>query len=298
MLGDLISSDSDSDHPFYHKSLPLRVVVGLTSALSIVGSLLIVLSYICFKDLRTKAREILMHISFMDMGVGLSNLVGIGVNFTKYYEGPCNFTNLSQQNEPFMYSSANRLCHVSSVSLIGILCTAQGSLAHFFTIGSILWTICLSMYLYILISQKGTREAKIFVRFAYFFCYLIPIGITVWLNLTHRVGYSPFESTGWCGTVFVLLNKEREIVASIFGYNLWIFLTFVLVPVLSISAHMYIRNEVYTKYTWIMPFLPKLFTFRFCRYNLQAQIYNQFDYLQHSKSWTTSSSLFLLSLYC
>ena len=241
MLGDL-SSDSDSDHPFYHKSLSLRVVVGLTSALSIVGSLLIVLSYICFKDLRTKAREILMHISFMDMGVGLSNLVGIGVNFTQYYEGTCDVTNHSQQNEPFIYSSANK--NVSSVSFIARLCTAQGSLAIFFTIGSILWTICLSMYLYILISQKSTREAKIFVRFAYFFCYFIPIGITVWLNLTHRVGYSPFESTGWCGSVFVLPNKEREIFASIFGYNLWIFLTFLLVPVLSISTHMHIRDEV------------------------------------------------------
>jgi G protein-coupled receptor 157 len=100
------------------------------------------------------------------------------------------------------------------------------------------------MYLYILVSQRGTREAKIFVRFAYFFCYLIPIGITVWLKFTGRVGYSPFESTGWCGTVFVHLNKKREIFASVFGYNLWIFLTFVLVPVLSISAHMYIRDEV------------------------------------------------------
>ena len=239
MLDELISDGSDSDHPFYHKSMPLRVVVGLTSALSIVGSLLIILSYICFKDLRTTAREILLHISFMDMGVGLSNLVGIGVNFARYY----NHTTF-QDNEPLTLCTTKHFCNVSSV--IEKLCIAQGSLAAFFTIGSILWTICLSMYLYILISQKGTREAKIFLKFAYFFCYLIPIGIIVWLNLTHRVGYSPFESTGWCGSIFVLPNKQREIVASIFGYNLWIFLTFVLVPVLSISAHMYIRDEVYT----------------------------------------------------
>ena len=231
-----LSGDADSQHPFYHKSPGLRAVVGLTSALSIVGSLLIILSYLCFKDLRTKAREILMHISFMDMGVGLSNLVGIGVNFTKYY------TCFNSTHEHLGNDDARTPCNGSS--LIEGLCLAQGSLATSFTIGSVLWTICLSMYLFILISQKGTREAKIFMRFAYFFCYLIPVGLIVWLNFTKRVGYSPFESTGWCGAIFVRPNKKREIVASIFGYNLWMALTFVLVPVLSISTHIYIRDEV------------------------------------------------------
>ena len=235
MLDNPVDGISDSEHPFYHKSIGLRTVVGLTSALSIVGSLLIALSYICFKDLRTKVREILMHISFMDLGVGISNLVGVGVNFSKYYgKCPDNHTEYG-------------LC-INSTKWISDLCFVQAGLAMYSTIGSILWTICLSMYLYILISQKGTREARLLVRFAYFFCYLMPIGILLWERFTDRVGYTPYESTGWCGGIFVRPDgsggEKRDIFASIFAYNLWICLTFVLIPVLSIAAHLYIRDEV------------------------------------------------------
>lgn len=232
MLDNLVDGVSDSHHPFYHKSTGLRAVVGLTSALSVVGSLLIALSYICFKDLRTKVREILMHIAFMDLGVGISNLVGIGVNFGNYYRKCPDFQDSHCINSTWIYD----------------LCLVQGSLAHYSTLGSILWTISLSMYLYILISQKGTREARLLVRFAYFFCYLMPVGIVLWQRYTGRIGYTPYESTGWCGTISVRPNRsggeKRDVYASIFSYNLWICLTFILIPVLSIAAHLYIRDEV------------------------------------------------------
>ena len=227
-----LEADHHQATHFYHKSTGLRAVVGLTSALSIVGSLLIVLSYICFRDLRTKAREILTHISLMDLGVAVSNLVGIGVNFSHYYDDACHHK----------YNSAHHECNVSS--LIDTLCVVQGAFATGFTIGSVLWTVCLAMYMYLLISLKGTREAKLFVKAAYVFCYLMPVGITVWLALTKRIGFSPYESSAWCGALFVLPHKKSDILAATFGYNLWIFLTFVLIPVLYISSHMYIRDEV------------------------------------------------------
>ena len=223
----LDSNATDGPHPFMHKKLEIRIIAGVTSGLSIVGSLLIILSYICFKILRTKAREILMHISFMDFGCATCNLIGIIVNFESYYRS-CNSSNCP---------------HVSQ--LISAVCKTQGSLATYFTLGSIMWTISLSVYLYILISQKSPEKAKLFVRFAYAFCYLMPAGIAVWLVLTQRIGYSPYESTGWCSTQFKNpWTGSRDIFVALFGYNLWIFLTFVLVPILSISVHMYIREEV------------------------------------------------------
>lgn len=247
MFDHWIDEDSDSDHQsaFSHKSLYLRSVVGLTSTLSIVGSLLIVLSYVCFKDLRTKAREILMHISFMDFGVGVSNLVGVGINFGRYYEESCNLTHLHHHSST--QDISGDLCDVHTQ--VEVSCKVQGGLATLFTIGSVLWTICLSMYLFLLVSQKGTRQAKIFVRFAYFFCYLMPICLTLWMFFTDRIGYSPYESTGWCGAVFIRgRHRHRDVFAATFGYNLWIFLTFILVPVLSVSAHMFIREEVAALY--------------------------------------------------
>ena len=232
--------DSDDHSPFADKSAYLRAVVGLTSALSIVGSLLIILSYVCFRDLRNKAREILVHISIMDFGVATSNLVGVSVDFGRYYKDGCNFTHHHDHRHDD--GAKGDLCHVSS--FISNLCLVQGGFANVFTIGSILWTICLSMYLYLLISQKDSSKAKHFVKFAYFFCYLMPVALIIWMGFTHRVGYSPYESSGWCGTIFILSKRRRDIFAATFGYNLWIFLTFILVPVLSISAHLHIKEEV------------------------------------------------------
>ena len=240
-----LALDGDADeHEFEDKTKILRAVVGLTSVLSIVGSLLIVLSYVCFRDLRNKAREILVHISIMDFGVAVSNLAGVGINFNNYYRESCNSTEHRHHHEHHGYeeTGGDDLCHVTNA--ISALCVVQGGFASFFTIGSILWTICLSMYLYLLISQKDNRRAKLFVNFAYVFCYLMPLGLIVWMGATKKIGYTPYESSGWCGTIFIRANRRRDIFAATVGYNLWIFLTFVLVPVLSISAHLHIKDEV------------------------------------------------------
>ena len=231
--------DAD-EHAFEDKTKILRGVVGLTSVLSIIGSLLIILSYVCFKDLRNKAREILVHISIMDFGVAVSNLAGVGIDFNKYYKDSCNLTELHHHYHH--RHEEEDLCHVSKT--ISVLCLVQGACASFFTIGSILWTISLSMYLYLLISQKDNKRAKLFVNFAYAFCYLMPLGLMVWMGVRHKIGYSPYESSGWCGAIFIRSHRKRDILSATIGYNLWIFLTFVLVPVLSISAHMHIKDEV------------------------------------------------------
>ena len=66
--------------------IPLRVTVLLTCAFSIVGSTLIVLSYVCFKDSRSRARQILMHLSVVNLGAGLSYFLGGVIYFQFNYE--------------------------------------------------------------------------------------------------------------------------------------------------------------------------------------------------------------------
>ncbi len=79
------NTDERGAHDMLHKHKEVRVVVGITCTLSIIGSLLIILSYLCFRDLRSRARLILVHISIMDCGVGLSNLIGAWVYFDRFY---------------------------------------------------------------------------------------------------------------------------------------------------------------------------------------------------------------------
>ena len=223
--------------PYLHKKIEVRVAVLITCSLSIIGSLLIILSYVCFRSLRTRAREILVHISVMDLGVAAANLVGAAVYFDQYY-GSLSCLGPGVTAKPFS------MCQINSSTING-LCVAQGFIATYCTFGSILWTVCLSVYLYFLTVHHQTRISQYTLWFSYGFCYVMPLVLTIWLTATNRIGYAPYDSSGWCS----IIGKDpttgyRSMFVSLVGYDFWIYLTFVLVPILSITTHMYIRSEV------------------------------------------------------
>lgn len=216
-----------------------RAVVGITSLLSMAGSLLIILSYLIFKDIRTKARLILLHLSLTDFGVGMANFVGDAVNFDKYYVSKVNGTLKTPSD------------------MTQFFCKAQAFLAVFFTLSSILWTCVLAVYMYFLTLKKGVRH---YVWVACVLCYCLPLMTSLWLLLTDRMGYSPYNSSGWCSLhlkeVTGLNNSmdgvklESDIYAAVFGYDLWIITTIILVVVTYLSTHAFIREEVGLHYAW------------------------------------------------
>ena len=225
--------------PYLHKN-EVRIVAGITCGLSVIGSLLIILSYLCFRGLRSRARQILLHISIMDLGVGVANLVGLMINYNKYFEHTGCFS-LSTGSCP------------ANVTTIKNVCLSQACFAFYFTYGSVLWTICLTVYLYFLIVHNGENKAKYMLYFSYIFCYLMPLLLTLWLLMTNRLGYAPYSSAGWCGIILkdpVTGYKDRF--ASCLGYDLWIYLAIILVPILSISVHIFIKLEVSYKAVHLM----------------------------------------------
>ena len=66
--------DKEDNEDLFHKQISVRVAVWITCSLSMLGALLIIFSYVCFKTMRSRAREILVHISVMDFLVAASNL--------------------------------------------------------------------------------------------------------------------------------------------------------------------------------------------------------------------------------
>ena len=78
----MIDKEDNEDH---HKRIGVRVAVWITCSLSLLGALLIIFSFVCFKAMRSRAREILVHISVMDFLVAASNLTGAAVNFDRFY---------------------------------------------------------------------------------------------------------------------------------------------------------------------------------------------------------------------
>jgi len=227
----------------------VRGIVMSVCVLSMIGALLIIFSYFCWKDLRSKGRKILLHISLMDFGVGLSNLFGASVRFSDYYEKTSYYnctTFISKMFVPSYYSEhtvySTIMCPNSKE--VQSLCLSQASFSLFFTFSSIFWTLFLSFYLYFRIVHRHNMLAQYIFNLSFVFCYGAPILITLWILFTGRLGFSPYESSGWCS---VILNhpatRERDIFAATFGYNIWIVLVFIFSPILSVVTHYKVKKE-------------------------------------------------------
>ena len=212
---------------FLVKDTALRAVVGVSCGLSILGSLVIILSYILFKNRRTRAREILLHISLMDLGVALANLIGLSVYFDKYFI-----------NE--VYDRTYK-----APAYIRGFCKTQAFFAAFCTYSSILWTIALAGFLYFLIVHHKTRIAIYFYWISHIVCYILPLMVSLWLVLTQRLGYSPVNSSGWCTLINRnIVTEKPDFFVTIFGNDLWVYLTIVTIPFLYMSIRCYLANQV------------------------------------------------------
>lgn len=236
--------------PILSKHLWVRIVIMCTCSLSILGALLVILSFAFCKDLRSRGRQILVNISIMDLGVAVFNLSGSAVYFDQLYQlQVCkNCTTLSYGSIIFpAHCEGQNTVMCPKSAPVHYLCLLQAAFALYFTYGSILWTNSLCVYLYFRVVHSGTQIARYSMYASYLFCYAIPLFLTLWLALTGRLGYSPFESSGWCSIILMdPSTMKRDIFASVFGYNLWIGITFIFVPILSCAVHKNVKSKVMT----------------------------------------------------
>lgn len=242
-----------------NKETALRVVVAVTCAFSILGSLVIILSYSLFRDLRTTARLILLHLSLADFGVAFSNLFGDLYKFYKFARCIYNHPGLPLLTPP----SVNRLC------------IAQAFFAHFSTMSSVLWTMMLAAYMYTVVTKikEGPNSNRWFMICSYVFCYGIPLAVNIWMVATGKLGYAPYDTAGWCGTITidpheVDRHRRHDYMAAILGYDLWIVLTIVFIVAIYISLHFYVRRVSFmalwfTDQEYLWPFPRKALRFRF-----------------------------------
>lgn len=216
------SNESCVNGIVYDIPASIRVVVGITCILSIIGAVLIILSYVLIRDIRTKAREILVNLSLMDFMVATANLVGI---FTS--------PGVTGLKDPVTES----------------LCIVQASFALYGTISSVLWTICVAVYVFVRITLENSKVGQRTVYGFYLICYGIPLIMTLWFSLTGKLGNDKIGGSGWCS-----IKVKDQIFNVVFGNDIWIYLTIILVPLIFISLHFYIRHQVCQclSYTYVL----------------------------------------------
>ncbi len=207
-----VQTNSTTDACVYDPD-SVRVVVGVTCVLSMIGALLIILSYILIRDIRTKAREILVNLSLMDFMAAAANFIGV-------------VTNLSEGKD----------------SIEKNLCVAQASVAMYSTLSSVMWTICVAVYVFLRIMLENSKVAQRSVYAFYVICYGLPLIMTLWFAFTDKLGVDTYGGSGWCS--LKVNSPEVNTFNVVIGNDIWIYLTIILVPIIFISLHFYLRHQV------------------------------------------------------
>ena len=139
-------------------------VVSITAAsLSIVGTMVIISTFVMWPDLRTTSRKIVVFISVGDFLVAASNITG----------------------------ELNKSLSV---------CRIQAAIGIFAVLPSFFWTVYLSFYFYLTICRKIAVESENrFMMFFHITAWGIPLIIAVLAVILKGAGHSgDFVSSGWC----------------------------------------------------------------------------------------------------
>lgn len=171
------NKNSCSSSPSLPGYLPYLTIV--SSCLSMLGCLLIILTFIIWKELRTTARAIVVFLSIADF-------------FTA--AGYC--------------MAASVYIHFSGNSP-RTLCRVQSFITSAFPTSSFLWTMHLAIYLFVAIVLDKPLLAKKLVILFHITGWGIPLAIDIPALATHHLGASHSQtSVDWCFVTFNYTNPN------------------------------------------------------------------------------------------
>lgn len=224
------------------QNLGPSVVAIISCTLSILGSLLILYTYLRWKDLRTGSRSIITFLSLADLATAAGYVIG-SVNYLNFFGEKEN----SQQCSVY-----NTVCQIQS------FITTTSSLWSF------AWTTILAMYLYMVIVKNKIRLANRLMPLYHVVAWLLPLLITLPLLIKDKLGYTPYAASNWCFIKETLPNNDWKFVCGRLNYEMvylvllggkaWEILTYLIVFVLytAIKCHLYKEVGIIYLYGYVL----------------------------------------------
>ncbi len=196
-------------------------LVGVTSCLSMLGSIIIIASYISWKDIRTTSRTILLFLSFSDLFIAVGDIFGT-------------FRSLDTKNprDP--------------------ICVAQSFLTNTASIMSFCWTATLALYLYLTIVKNRPTFGKKLLPWLHVFNWSIGPVINIIAVNQGMLGSSANELTGgWCWIYHSGRPEDRnkEILWLLLDAKLIEFLVYGSILLLYILIKVKLHKEVCSRLT-------------------------------------------------
>ena len=237
-------------------NIALLVVQGVISFLSIVGSVLLILSYVLFKRLRSKSRLLITHLAVANFLAIFPSFLAVFMDFRTRFKVAYTNHDIQQPNitELFnltrgLFCSGNREFFESSASIYCNLCVYLGFISVVGSLSTIFWTISVCIHFVFLVSYPTTKLASRLTHAYYVIAWLFPLGIGLWLLFHNWLGFEPTYSTISCGirancvphhhpyhyqNSYSKSNWNRMI-GVIFGLKVWQALVFLLIPCLFVA---------------------------------------------------------------
>ena len=210
----------------------------VSSSLSCAGSLLILLIYCLFRDLRSSAQKIITFLAIADL-ISALGYIGGSVNFLTHFN-----------------KSGHQQCKV-----FNDLCITQASLTSWSSLASFSWTVALAFHFYLVIIYNRRALASKLMVVYHILAWVVPLFIIVPLAAWKRLGYAPYAASNWC---FVSLHNTTNLIEKI-GWILlagkfWEILTYIIS--IYIYAHI-ITRLVLVSFTIDNNYVHNIYDFRY-----------------------------------
>ena len=240
----------------------LAVVQGVVCFFSTIASILIVLSYVAFKSLRTTTRFLIVHLAVADFLVTIPNFLAVFMNFKERFELPVENGTMTENSTVNVTSqslacSENDLLDHESRDYCHV-CVSQAFVSVFGVISSIFWTVCVCIHFFVLVMYRNPKRASRIAYVYYVIAWLAPLGISLWLLFHNWLGFEPTYSTVSCSIrthcvphhhPYQYKNNDNyrnwnRIIGALFGVKIWQALALLIIPCLYIAMKVENRKRV------------------------------------------------------
>lgn len=205
-------------------------IVSITSStLSCLGSLLIVYTYLRWRDVRSGSRRVITFLAIADFVTAFGCVLGSS-NYLVYF-----WLNFNEPGTEYGCPAFANICEI------------QSYLTTWSSISSFVWTSALAFYFYLILVKDRLLLATRLIPWFHVVAWGFPIAICLPLLITGKLGFAPYAASTWC---FIYDNQNRkhltdkEIGIILLAGKLWEILTYAVVIILYTAIKCHIWKEV------------------------------------------------------
>ena len=202
----------------------------ISSTLSCLGSVLIVYTYLRWRDVRSGSRRVITFLAIADFFIAFGCVLGSS-NYLVYFA-----LNYAESGTEYGCPAFVNICEV------------QSYLTTWSSISSFVWTSALAFYFYLILVKDRLLLATRLIPWFHVVAWGFPIAICLPLLITGKLGFAPYTASTWC---FIYDNQNRhkhltdkEIGIILIAGKFWEILTYAVVIVLYTAIKCHIWKEV------------------------------------------------------